>query len=130
MAVGEQTLNRCGATHAFPLHSAVRLTMPPQALQAIDRELRAEEAAAAQAAADKKAQEEAAAAHKKVGHALPQSICTSCVSQAEQLRRAEEARKAAAATPARVPLPHYTLHTPLSLPAVHRAQRPRLQDPG
>ena len=67
--------------------------MPPQALQAIDRELRAEEAAAAQAAADKKAREEAAAAHEKVGHARPQSKCTSCVSQAEQLRKAEEQRQ-------------------------------------
>jgi hypothetical protein len=67
--------------------------MPPQALQAIDRELRAEEAAAAQAAADKQAQEEAAAAHKKVGHALPQSKCASCVFQAEQLRKAEEQRQ-------------------------------------
>jgi len=65
-AVGEQTLNRSGATHSFPLHSAVRLTMPPSALQAIDRELRAEEAAA-----DGRAQEEAAVAHKKVGHTPP-----------------------------------------------------------
>jgi hypothetical protein len=66
--------------------------MQPQALQAIDRELRAEEAAAARAAADKKAQEDAAAAHKKVSHSLPQSKCASCVFQAEQLRRAEEQR--------------------------------------
>jgi hypothetical protein len=57
--------------------------MPPQALQAIDR----------QAAADKQVQEEAAAAHKKDGHALPQSECASCVFQVEQLRKAEELRQ-------------------------------------
>jgi hypothetical protein len=72
-AVGSWRANPEQARRKPCFPSPFRLTVSPQALQAIDRELRAEEAAAAQAAADKKAQEEAAAAREKVSRALPHS---------------------------------------------------------